>query len=169
MSKIYIYIVTILMGVLMSGFLVVSSGPVVTASIDCTDIGKLSASGMTVDQCYAANNKEDKEDKAKEPVGDGCAGVDTSIIKCKTGAGDGIEGTGIWSLLLMAINILTAGVGVAALGGVVYGAVLYSSAGGNPEQVKKAKGMFMNVAIGVISFAAMYFLLNFLIPGGVIG
>ena len=64
-------------------------------------------------------------------------------------------------------DVLTAGVGVAALGGIVYGAFLYTSAGGNPDKVKRAREIFVNVVIGVIAFAAMYALLNFLIPGGV--
>jgi hypothetical protein len=49
----------------------------------------------------------------------------------------------------------------------VYGAVLYTSAGGNQEQVKKARTIFTNVAIGIIAFAAMWSLLNWLVPGGV--
>ena len=163
MSKIYIYIVAVFIAVLAMSFFVEPYG--YKASAQSTDCSKITDAGAKADCLRVQGGGGGSSGGAS----DGCAGVDTSIIKCKTGTGDGIEGTGIWSLLLMAINILTAGVGVAALGGVVYGAVLYSSAGGNPEQVKKAKGMFMNVAIGVISFAAMYFLLNFLIPGGVIG
>jgi hypothetical protein len=62
---------------------------------------------------------------------------------------------------------LTAGVGVLALAGIVYGAVLYTSAGGSPEQIKKARTIFVNVVVGVVAFAAMWGLLNFLIPGGV--
>jgi len=103
-----------------------------------------------------------------------CGDVDTALINCPTTnenddikADEAIKNTGIWSLLIIAINILTAGVGVVALAGIVYGAVLYTSAGGNPEQVKKARTIFMNVAIGVIAFAAMFLLLNFLVPGGV--
>jgi len=103
-----------------------------------------------------------------------CGGAQTSIINCdqKNEASDKNKGlqvqdTGLWGLLLLAINILTAGVGVLALGGVVYGSVLYTTAGGNPEQVKKARGIFTNVAIGVIAFAGMYALLNFIVPGGV--
>ena len=67
----------------------------------------------------------------------------------------------------MAINILTAGVGVLALAGIVYGAILYTSAGGKPEQIKKATTVFTNVVIGIICFAAMWAFLNFIIPGGV--
>ena len=98
----------------------------------------------------------------------GCE-TDTAIINCdNVNVGkDGIENTGLWSILLTAINILTAGVGVVALGGIVYGSVLYTSAGGNQEQVKKAMGIFTNVVVGVIAFAGMWALLNFLVPGGV--
>jgi hypothetical protein len=67
---------------------------------------------------------------------------------------------------LLAINILTAGVGVAAVGGIVYGAVLYTSAGGSQEQVKKAVGIITNVVIGVVAYALMFSVLNFIIPGG---
>lgn len=97
-----------------------------------------------------------------------CGGVNTSIINCSEDDGkNGVENSGVWAILNMVIQIMSAGVGVLALAGVVYGAVLYTSAGGNPEQVKKAKTMFTNVAIGVIAFAGMYTLLNFIIPGGV--
>lgn len=82
---------------------------------------------------------------------------------------DDVQGTGIWGILELALNILTAGIGIAAVGGVVYGAILYTSAGGNTEQVKKAYGIFANVAIGIIAYALMYAGLNFLIPGGLFG
>lgn len=98
----------------------------------------------------------------------GCE-VETAIIKCdnvKEGSSNP-EDTGVWSLLLTAINILVAGVGVVALAGVVYGGILYTSSGGSPEQIKKARTVITNVVIGVIAFAGMYALLNFIIPGGV--
>jgi hypothetical protein len=97
----------------------------------------------------------------------GCE-TDTAIIKCPNvdTTKSGVENTGLWSLLLMAINILTAGIGVAAVGGIVYGAVLYSSAGGSQEQVKKAIGIITNVVIGVVAYALMFSVLNFIIPGG---
>ena len=96
-----------------------------------------------------------------------CGGVKTSIINCtpKPGA-TGAEATGVWSLLLMVINILTAGVGILAVAGIVYGSVMYASAGGNPENVKKARGIITNVVIGIIAYAFMYTILNFITPGG---
>lgn len=96
-----------------------------------------------------------------------CVGVETSIIDCEGQSDGSIETSGLWQLLLMAINILTGGIVIASIGGVIYGAVLYSSAGGNSENIKKAKTIFMNIIIGIIMYVAMYSFLNYLIPGGV--
>ena len=98
---------------------------------------------------------------------DSCGSVTTAIIHCDQTGGSNTKDTGAWGLLLLVINILTAGVGIAAVGGIVYGAILYTSAGGSPEQVKKAVGVITNVIIGVVAYAVMYSVLNFLIPGGV--
>lgn len=97
-----------------------------------------------------------------------CGGVTTAIISCSQPGGDGASAkdTGLWGILVLAVNILIAGVGVLALAGIVWGSILYTSAGGNPEQVKKAMGVFTNVVIGVVAFAGMWVFLNFLIPGG---
>ena len=96
-----------------------------------------------------------------------CGGVDTSIISCpQTGEGT-IENTGLWGVLIVAINILTGLVAVAALGGIVWGSILYTSAGGNAEQTKKAMGIITNVVIGIIAYGLMFVGLNFLVPGGV--
>jgi hypothetical protein len=98
----------------------------------------------------------------------GC-GTNTAIIACPSNNdpnAEEYERTGLWSVLILAINILSGLAALAALGGIIYGSVLYTSAGGSQEQVKKAMGVFTNVGIGIIAFAAMYVLLNFLIPGG---
>jgi hypothetical protein len=77
-----------------------------------------------------------------------------------------VEHSGVWGLLLMVINILTAGVGIVAVAGIIYGSVMYTSAGGNPENVKKARGIITNVVIGIIAYAFMFTILNFITPGG---
>lgn len=96
-----------------------------------------------------------------------CGGVTTSIIDCPQPGGNTVENSGIWGILLVAINILTAGVGIAAVGGIVYASIMYTSAGGNQEQVKKAMTVITNIVIGIIAYAGMYTLLNFIVPGGV--
>lgn len=103
-----------------------------------------------------------------EPSGDGCGGVDTAIIKCdQNNSGTDVENNGIWGLLLIVINVLTAGVGVLAVGGIVYAAVLYTTAEDKADQVKKSTDVITNVVIGLVAFALMWAGLNFLIPGGV--
>lgn len=127
-----------------------------------------------------------------------CGGVETILIKCDQ-TGDGVcsdgsiitkanmdklvpdkcpdgksptvqtANTGIWGMLIFFINILTAGIGVAGVGGVVYGSILYTTAGGNLEQVKKSRHIIANTVVGLILYAAMFALLNFLIPGGMFG
>lgn len=92
-----------------------------------------------------------------------CAGVDTSVIDCSQSG----ESNGIWALLITVINIMTGGVGILAVAGLVYGSIMYSTAEGDPGKVSKAREIIRNVVIGLIMFAAMYALLNFIIPGGI--
>lgn len=96
-----------------------------------------------------------------------CAGVKTSIINCSQPGGDNIQDTGVWGVLMIALNFMTAGVGFIGVGGIVYASILYASAGDNANQVQEAKDIIKNVIIGLIAFAGMYILLNFLIPGGI--
>ncbi len=97
-----------------------------------------------------------------------CAGVETSIVNCdQSGQGKSAKDSGIWGVLLLALNIMTAGVGILAVGGIVYGAILYASAEEKAAQVEKAKEVIRNVIIGLIAYGAMYMVLNFLIPGGI--
>lgn len=97
-----------------------------------------------------------------------CGGAQTAIISCpQTSQGPDARNSGVWGVLLIALNILTAGVGIAAVGGIVYGAILYTSAGDSTEQTKKALEIIRNVVIGLIAYGLMYLVLNFLIPGGI--
>ena len=71
-------------------------------------------------------------------------------------------------LLVFAIWIMTAGIGVLAVGGIVWGAILYSSAGDSQEKAKKGIEVIKNVVMGLILYIFMFAIINFLIPGGVI-
>ena len=98
-----------------------------------------------------------------------CMGVKTSIVNCDNGSGKDAK-TGeeaIYNILGMVIKIMTGVIGLVAVAAVVYGAILYGSASDNPENIKKAKEIWTNVVIGLIAFAFMVSILNFIIPGGV--
>lgn len=107
-----------------------------------------------------------------------CGDIPTSIIGdsvCGTkGSPDAInnkstnpQDNGVWKILIFVLQIMTAGVGILGVAGIVYGAVLYTTAADKAEQTKKAIGIITNVVIGIIAYGLMYLVLNFLIPGGI--
>ncbi len=74
---------------------------------------------------------------------------------------------GVWQILGLVVNILATGVGLVAVGGFIYAAILYATAEDNAAQVTKAKMTMFNITIGLVAFALMWGFLQFLIPGGV--
>lgn len=107
----------------------------------------------------------DQQDAGAKPSG--CGGAETSIIKCSEGNGTSTTDNGVWGLLKLVLNILTAGIGIAAVGGIAYGAALYASSADKPEQAKQGMTFIKNVVIGLVAYGLMYIILNFLIPGGI--
>lgn len=75
---------------------------------------------------------------------------------------------GIRKVLQIVINILTGGVGIAAVIGIALAGVQYMTAGGNEAQMVKAKSRIIQVVIGLVVWALMWAALNFLIPGGLV-
>lgn len=96
-----------------------------------------------------------------------CGGAKTSLIECDAQNSEDIADNGIWQVLLMVINILTAGIGLAGVGGIIYGAILYTTAEDKAAQVQQAVDIIRNVLIGLVAFGLMWAGLNFIIPGGV--
>lgn len=108
-----------------------------------------------------------------------CGDAQTSILGCDTCPDGGSAGSdgfcsdgktkpdAIMGILRLVIKILTAGVGIAAVGGIAYGSILYTTAGGSLDNTKKAKQIIYNVVIGLVAYALMYSFLNFLMPGGI--
>jgi hypothetical protein len=112
-------------------------------------------------------NKAQIEAQEAKDIADGCGGAKTSIIKCSQGAGTTTQDNGVWALLMMVLNIMTAGIGILAVGGIAYGAALYASSADKPEQAKQGMTFIKNVVIGLVAYGLMYIILNFLIPGGI--
>lgn len=92
-----------------------------------------------------------------------CGGMETSLIECEEG-GDG----GIYVLLGTILNILTVGVGVAGVLGIVISGIQYMTASGDVAQTTKAKRRLIEVIVGLIAWGLMWAFLEWLIPGGVI-
>ena len=90
-----------------------------------------------------------------------CDGTDTAILSCSD------DENGVWAMLLLTMNIMAAGVGILAVGGIVYGSILWTTAEDKQDQITKAKTVITNVVIGLIAFALMWATLQFIVPGGV--
>lgn len=97
-----------------------------------------------------------------------CAGVQVAILSCDNNVGNtSAKDSGVWKLMILILNIMTAGVGILAVGGIAYGAALYASSSDKPEQAKQGMTYIKNVVIGLVAYGLMFILLNFLIPGGI--
>ena len=74
----------------------------------------------------------------------------------------------IEDILNMVLVVVTTGVGIAAVGSIVFAGVLYITARDNAAQVSKAKTMIMNTIIGIIAYILMWAFLEWIIPGGIL-
>ncbi len=79
------------------------------------------------------------------------------------------NGSGIFLILGIVVNILTMGIGVLATLGIVISGFQYITSGGNPQQMAKAKRRIIEIVIGLVVYGVMWVFLQWLIPGGVFG
>ncbi len=93
--------------------------------------------------------------------GAGCGSVSTNIIDCDSTGGDPVSG-----LVIGVINFLAVGVGIAVVGGIIWGGMLYASSNGDPGKTKQGISVIVNAIIGLLLFIFMYAILNFIVPGG---
>ncbi len=104
----------------------------------------------------AGENKENEDEN--QPIDNTPEEVKTAILP---------ESWKIEDILNMILLVVTTGVGIAAVGAIVYAGVLYITARDNAGQVSKAKTMIMNTVIGVVAYILMWAFLQWIIPGGV--
>lgn len=71
--------------------------------------------------------------------------------------------------LQLAVNILTGASAVAIVASVVISGIQYSTSGGNPQAVAKAREKIYGAVIALIASLLLYSFLQWLIPGGPFG
>lgn len=86
------------------------------------------------------------------PVGDGDIATNPIIVLLKT-----------------ALRFMAVGVGIVVVASIVIAGIQYSASQGNPQIAAEAKKRLLNAVIGLVMFIFAMALLNFLVPGGVIG
>ena len=94
-----------------------------------------------------------------------CGGTQTHLISCD--GEQGVEAIGeVIRILVIVMSIL---IGIVATGGLAYAGILYASARDNKEKVSEAMGVVRNVVIGLLLYVFTIAIINWLIPGSVIG
>lgn len=68
-----------------------------------------------------------------------------------------------------AINFASALVGVAVVASIIIGAIQYGSSAGDPQKATAAKNRIRNSIIALLTFLFLFALINFLVPGGLLG
>lgn len=66
------------------------------------------------------------------------------------------------------IQFLATGIGLAVVGGILTGGIMYMTARDNAKQTQQAIYIITNAIIGLILFILMFSIINFLIPGGIL-
>ncbi len=97
--------------------------------------------------------------------GTGDAAVETSI---DYGCGNA-KGGAIYGFLRGIIKFAGGLVGLLVIMMLIIGGIRYITSAGNPKLVAAAKNQIVNAIIGLVLFALMLGILNFLLPGGIIG
>lgn len=72
----------------------------------------------------------------------------------------------IKELLFLILKILVYGLGAAATVGVVIAGIQYMTARDNESQVSASKQRLLNIVIGLVAWAVMWTVMNWLVPGG---
>ena len=75
------------------------------------------------------------------------------------------EEDGAKCVLKIVLNIMTYGIGILGVVGIVISGIQYITSQGDPGKMAKAKNRIIEVVIGLVLYAVMYAALYFLVPG----
>lgn len=90
--------------------------------------------------------------------------VETAILGENHCFRDDGKGGGIIHILELVVDIMTVGIGVLGVIGIVIAGTQYLTAGDKEDQVKKAKRRIFEIVIGLAAYALIYAILKWLLP-----
>ena len=76
------------------------------------------------------------------------------------------DGQGIYLILNIILTVLTFGVATAGILGLVITGVMYMTSQGDTAKMATAKKRIAEIVLGLVAYALIYVVLNWLIPGG---
>lgn len=110
------------------------------------------------------NNNNGGGQSDPDGTGKNCGQAETILVTCE---GEGVQAIG--DVLRIIVTVLTALIGVAAVGGLAWASILYAKAEDNQSNVTEARALIRNIVIGILLYGFMVAIVNWLVPGGVIG
>lgn len=125
---------------------------------ECEDGGKVDA------KTGKCPNGDDPILAGTDGTGKNCGQAETVLITC---SGTGVGAIG--DVLRIVITVLSVLIGVAAVGGLAWASVLYAKAEDSEGNTKESKELIRNIVIGLLLYGFMIAIINWLVPGGVIG
>jgi hypothetical protein len=96
-----------------------------------------------------------------------CAKKTAFGFNCGAGKDNIKENVGISCLFITVINFMSVAVGLAVVGGVTVGGIMYSTSGGSPGKTQQGVKIIVNSLIGLVLWLLLWAIIQFLIPGGV--
>lgn len=72
----------------------------------------------------------------------------------------------ILTVLVTISNWLAAGVVIAVIGGIIYGAIMYATSAGDAAKAKSATEIIRNAFIALVLYFLMWAFLQYIVPGG---
>ena len=125
---------------------------------------------LTVTPVFADNACSDYAEKK----GDGVSCVPTSSLmgeKTTSKSGETIycacdsgNGSSITDILKLIVDIMTIGIGILGVIGIVWSGIQYMTAAGDPGKVQKSKTRILEIVIGLAIYVTIYAILRFLLP-----
>lgn len=76
------------------------------------------------------------------------------------------KGCGVYTILNLVVDILSIGIGIVAVIGIMVAGIQYLTAKSNEEQVRKAKRRIFEIVLGIVAYVLLYAGIQWLLPGG---
>lgn len=81
---------------------------------------------------------------------------------------DACDGGAIFKIVSFFLKLISAGVLVLAVVGIIICGVMIISSGSNADRVAKGKKRLIEIIIGIVVYTLMFAIINFIVPGGVV-
>lgn len=115
---------------------------------------------------YQGNNHKGGLDKIRSRDSGGGSTCGSAHTFFDWGCNGASDKDSILTVLVTISNWLAAGVVIAVIGGIIYGAIMYATSAGDASKAKSATEIIRNAFIALILYFLMWAFLQYIVPGG---